>query len=154
MNRRLRAVLSRLAQALPVILGVVLVSFLLTRALPGDPAAYFAGDAADAASIEETRVKLGLDRSMPEQFGLYVVQLAQGDLGQSLTTGQPVVEELARRWDIPMTQTVAMGDGANDLKMMGVAALGVAFEAKPVVNAQADVAIRYSGLDALLTYLQ
>lgn len=97
MNRRLRAVLSRLAQALPVILGVVLVSFLLTRALPGDPAAYFAGDAADAASIEETRVKLGLDRSMPEQFGLYVVQLAQGDLGQSLTTGQPVVEELARR---------------------------------------------------------
>jgi len=97
MNRRLRAVLSRLAQALPVILGVVLVSFLLTRALPGDPAAYFAGDAADAASIEETRVKLGLDRSMPEQFGLYVLQLAQGDLGQSLTTGQPVVEELARR---------------------------------------------------------
>ncbi|SFJ15837.1 ABC transporter permease [Albimonas pacifica] len=97
MNRRLRAVLARLAQALPVILGVVLVSFLLTRALPGDPAAYFAGDAADAASIEETRVKLGLDRSMPEQFGLYVLQLAQGDLGQSLTTGQPVVEELARR---------------------------------------------------------
>ena len=97
MSRRLRAVLSRLAQALPVILGVVLVSFLLTRALPGDPAAYFAGDAADAASIEETRVKLGLDRSMPEQFGLYVLQLAQGDLGQSLTTGQPVVEELARR---------------------------------------------------------
>ena len=97
MSRRLRAVLSRLAQALPVILGVVLVSFLLTRALPGDPAAYFAGDAADAASIEETRVKLGLDRSMPEQFGLYVLQLAQGVLGQSLTTGQPVVEELARR---------------------------------------------------------
>ncbi|WP_339949202.1 ABC transporter permease [uncultured Albimonas sp.] len=97
MNRRLRAVLARLAQALPVILGVVLVSFLLTRALPGDPAAYFAGDAADAASIEATRVKLGLDRSMPEQFGLYVWQLVQGDLGQSLTTGQPVIEELSRR---------------------------------------------------------
>ena len=64
------------------------------------------------------------------------------------------VQELARHWDIPMNQTVAMGDGANDLKMMDVAALGVAFEAKPVVNAQADVAIRYSGLDVLLTYLQ
>ncbi|MDF2235011.1 ABC transporter permease [Albimonas sp. CAU 1670] len=88
---------ARLLQALPVIFGVVLVSFLLTRALPGDPAAYFAGDAADAASIEETRAKLGLDRSMPEQFGLYVVQLAQGDLGQSLSTGQPVADELARR---------------------------------------------------------
>ena len=88
-----------------MILGVVLVSFLLTRALPGDPAAYFAGDAADAASIEETRVKLGLDRSMPEQFGLYVVQLAQGDLGQSLTTGQPVVEELARRLPASLAAT-------------------------------------------------
>lgn len=97
MPRRLRAVSARLLQALPVIFGVVLVSFLLTRALPGDPAAYFAGDAADAASIEETRAKLGLDRSMPEQFGLYVVQLAQGDLGQSLSTGQPVMDELARR---------------------------------------------------------
>ena len=97
MNRRLRAVGARLAQALPVIFGVVLVSFLLTRALPGDPAAYFAGEAADPASIEETRAKLGLDRSMPEQFGLYVMQLAQGDLGQSLSTGQPVVDELARR---------------------------------------------------------
>ena len=97
MSPRLRAVLMRLAQALPVIFGVILVSFLLTRALPGDPAAYFAGDAADAASIAETRAKLGLDRSMVEQFGVYLLQLAQGDLGQSLSTGQPVVEELARR---------------------------------------------------------
>ncbi len=63
------------------------------------------------------------------------------------------VKALAAQWDIPMHQTVAMGDGANDLKMMDVAALGVAFEAKPIVNAQADAAIRYSGLDAMLAYL-
>lgn len=87
----------RLAQAIPVILGVVLVSFILTRALPGDPAAYFAGDAATPESIEATRVKLGLDKSMPEQFALYLWDLARGDLGQSLSTGQPVLAELAKR---------------------------------------------------------
>ena len=100
--------------------------------------------------------RLGLDASRAN-----VLEAEDGKLTGRVVGGivdaqvkAETVEELARRWDIPMTQTVAMGDGANDLKMMGVAALGVAFEAKPVVNAQADVAIRYSGLDALLTYLQ
>lgn len=94
---RTKAVAWRLAQALPVIFGVVLVSFLLTRALPGDPAAYFAGDAATPESIAEVRAELGLDRSMPEQFLIYLGDLAQGDLGVSLSTGQPVTTELARR---------------------------------------------------------
>ena len=97
MPSRLRAVLMRLAQAIPVVLGVVLVSFLLTRALPGDPAAYFAGDAATPESIAATRAKLGLDRSMPEQFLRYCGDLLRGDLGQSLSTGQPVLQELTRR---------------------------------------------------------
>ncbi|MBR28431.1 MAG: peptide ABC transporter permease [Rhodobacteraceae bacterium] len=97
MPSRLRAVLMRLAQAIPVVLGVVLVSFLLTRALPGDPAAYFAGDAATPESIAATRAKLGLDRSMPEQFLRYCGDLLRGDLGQSLSTGQPVLHELTRR---------------------------------------------------------
>ncbi|SDX41336.1 peptide/nickel transport system permease protein [Albimonas donghaensis] len=87
----------RLAQAIPVVLGVVLVSFLLTRALPGDPAAYFAGDAATPESIAATRAKLGLDKSMPEQFLRYCGDLLRGDLGQSLSTGQPVLDELTRR---------------------------------------------------------
>ena len=47
---------------------MVIVTFLLTRALPGDPAAYFAGPAATKEAIEEIRVKLGLDKSLPEQF--------------------------------------------------------------------------------------
>ena len=100
--------------------------------------------------------RLGLDASranvLEEEDGKLTGRVV-GDIVDAQVKAE-TVEELARRWDIPMTQTVAMGDGANDLKMMGVAALGIAFEAKPVVNAQANVAIRYSGLDALLTYLQ
>ncbi len=97
MAGRLKTILSRVAQAAPVVVGVVIVTFVLTRALPGDPAVYFAGAAADEASIAEIRTALGLDKSLPEQFVLYVGDLLRGDLGESISTGQPVVTELARR---------------------------------------------------------
>jgi len=90
-------VLLRIAQAVPVVVGVVVISFILTRALPGDPAVYFAGAAADETSIAEVRKSLGLDKSMPEQFLVYVKNLSVGDLGQSISTGQPVASDLASR---------------------------------------------------------
>jgi dipeptide transport system permease protein len=90
-------VFKRLLMAVPSLIGVVIVTFLLTRALPGDPAAYFAGPAATREAVEEVRVKLGLDKSLPEQFVRYVRDLARGDLGASLTTGQPVVTEIRNR---------------------------------------------------------
>ena len=94
---RLLAVSSRLGQALPALFGVIVVTFLLTRALPGDPAAYFAGPAADEKSIAQIRAALGLDRPLPEQFWLYLMDLVAGELGQSISTGQPVAAELIRR---------------------------------------------------------
>ncbi|MBL0710264.1 MAG: phosphoserine phosphatase SerB [Colwellia sp.] len=60
---------------------------------------------------------------------------------------------LAEKYQIPASQTVAMGDGANDLIMMKAAAFGVAFHAKPIVLAQADSAINQQGLDCLLHWL-
>ncbi|MFT5894419.1 MAG: peptide/nickel transport system permease protein [bacterium] len=94
---RVRAVVMRCAQSIPVVIGVVVISFLLTRALPGDPAVYFAGVAADEASIEQTRVALGLDKPLIQQFFVYVGNLLQGDLGQSMTSGQAVASDLANR---------------------------------------------------------
>ena len=87
----------RLATALPSLVGVVIVTFLLTRVLPGDPAAYFAGPAANAEAVEQIRVQLGLDRPLYEQFASYIGDLATGDLGDSLTTGQPVVTDILLR---------------------------------------------------------
>lgn len=87
----------RCLQSIPVVVGVVVISFLLTRALPGDPAVYFAGVAADEASIEQTRVSMGLDKPLVQQFFIYVSDLLQGDLGQSMTSGQPVATDLANR---------------------------------------------------------
>ncbi|MBL8345748.1 MAG: ABC transporter permease [Rubrivivax sp.] len=93
----LRIVLRRLLAALPNIAGVVVITFLLTRAIPGDPAAYFAGAAATQEAVEQVRRQLGLDRSLLEQFFRYIADLARGDFGLSLTTGQPVLQELLAR---------------------------------------------------------
>src|SRR5258707_13033259 len=89
--------LKRMLMAVPSLIGVVIVTFLLTRALPGDPAAYFAGPAATQEAIEQIRVKLGLDKPLIVQFGRYVGDLAHGDLGTSLTTAQPVATEIRAR---------------------------------------------------------
>ena len=87
----------RLLTTIPTLVGVVVVTFLLTRILPGDPAAFFAGPTADPAAIEEIRVSLGLDKSLPEQFAAYVGDLVTGNLGTALSTGQPVIDEIAAR---------------------------------------------------------
>ena len=97
MATRWLPILWRLVQTIPVVIGVVIISFVLTRALPGDPAVQFAGQMATPESIEQVRVALGLDKSLPEQFLIYCKALLQGDLGQSIATGRPVLTDLATR---------------------------------------------------------
>jgi ABC-type dipeptide/oligopeptide/nickel transport system permease component len=93
----LKTIGRRLLSALPNLAGVVVITFLLTRALPGDPAAFFAGGAATQEAVEQVRVQLGLDKTLPEQFFRYLADLARGDLGLSVSTGQPVAQELLTR---------------------------------------------------------
>src|SRR5439155_1686442 len=78
----------RLMFAIPSLIGVVIVTFLLTRALPGDPAAYFAGPAATKEAVEQIRKKLGFDKPLIEQFFRYTADLAHGDFGNSLPTAR------------------------------------------------------------------
>ncbi|HET7491612.1 MAG TPA: ABC transporter permease [Bradyrhizobium sp.] len=90
-------ILKRLTTVIPTLIGVVIVTFLLTRVLPGDPAVYFAGPAATPQSIAEIRKSLGLDRPLPDQFLRYVGDLAHGNFGNSLSTGRPVAAEISSR---------------------------------------------------------
>ncbi|WP_371188516.1 phosphoserine phosphatase SerB [Thalassotalea maritima] len=76
-----------------------------------------------------------------------------GDITDAKVKADTLVK-LAKQYQIPNVQTVAMGDGANDLQMMQAAHLGVAFEAKPIVLKQASAAINITGLDTLLHYLK
>jgi len=93
----LLTIAKRLITVIPTLIGVVVVTFLLTRVLPGDPAVYFAGPAATPQSIAEIRKTLGLDRPLPDQFVRYVNDLAHGNFGNSLSTGQPVATEISSR---------------------------------------------------------
>jgi peptide/nickel transport system permease protein len=93
----LTIILNRAATVVPTLIGVIVVTFLLTRVLPGDPAVYFAGPAATPQSIAEVRKSLGLDKPLPEQFARYVDDLAHGNLGNSLATGRPVLAEITSR---------------------------------------------------------
>jgi ABC-type dipeptide/oligopeptide/nickel transport system permease component len=101
----LMTIVKRLLAALPSVVGVIIVTFLLTRALPGDPAAYFAGPSATVEAIDQVREKMGLNASLPQQFLRYVRDLARGDWGSSLSTGQPVLTELRQRLPASLEMT-------------------------------------------------
>jgi peptide/nickel transport system permease protein len=93
-----RRVGQRLLSSIPALLGVVIVTFILMRVLPGDPAVFFAsGPNAGKAEIEEVRHTMGLDKPVPMQLVLYLKDVATGNLGNSMTTGQPVVRDMRRR---------------------------------------------------------
>lgn len=105
--KTLLTILRRCLSAAPSLAGVVVVTFLLARALPGDPAAYYAGPSANAASVAQIRAQLGLDRSLLAQFLDYVSRLAHGDLGLSISSGQSVLSDLATRLPASMELTAA-----------------------------------------------
>ncbi|MEY2808530.1 MAG: Glutathione transport system permease protein GsiC [Pseudomonadota bacterium] len=99
--------LRRLAALLPVLLVVSLVVFLILRLAPGDPAAVIAGNSATNEEIDKIRNQLGLDRSIPVQYGIWVGRVLQGDLGYSFYLNKPVTALIAQR--IEPTLALAMG---------------------------------------------
>ena len=90
----LRFIQRRLILAIPVLIGVTILTFILTNLLPGDPARALAGHYATADQIEATRERLGLNKPIYEQYARYMIRLFQGDLGVSITSRAPVIHEL------------------------------------------------------------
>ena len=90
-------IVRRLLATLPVLLIVAVLVFLLLRLTPGDPAAILAGDAASSEQIAAIRASLGLDRSMPVQFGIWIGNLARGELGQSYFYKMQVTQLIGQR---------------------------------------------------------
>ena len=93
-----RYIFRRILSTIPTIFGALVIMFLLTRILPGDPALMVLGPAhASPENIENMRRLMGLDHSIPVQFIRYLGQLMRGDLGFSWHTGNPVIQELLMR---------------------------------------------------------
>jgi peptide/nickel transport system permease protein len=89
---------SRIAMAIPTLLIVAVSVFVLIRLIPGDPAQLLLGDLATPASLAELRARLGLDRSLPAQFGIWFGHVLQGDLGTSINSGQDVLSLVTDRF--------------------------------------------------------
>ncbi|MEX2236160.1 MAG: ABC transporter permease [Dehalococcoidia bacterium] len=87
----------RLLFVVPQAIGISVVTFVLVRVLPGDPALVLLGTNATESSIQAVEERLGLDKPLYEQYWLYIKDVAQGDLGTSLITGNPVREDLLDR---------------------------------------------------------
>ena len=84
--------------AIPTLIMVGVTVFILVRIIPGDPASLMLGDVGDAAALAALRERLGLDRSLPEQFVIWAGLLLQGDMGTSIATGQPVLQTIISRF--------------------------------------------------------
>jgi peptide/nickel transport system permease protein len=79
---------------LPTIFGILVISFILSRAIPSDPAAVIAGDLATPETVSALRAEMGLDKPALEQFLDYCYSILQGDFGISLFSGNPVGQDI------------------------------------------------------------
>lgn len=102
-----RYILRRVLLALPALFGLVILTFVLSRVVPGDPAATLAGDAATPAQLADIRARYGLDRPILEQAVIHVRQVLTGDFGRSIFSGRPVAEEIAQRLPATLELTFA-----------------------------------------------
>lgn len=91
----------RLFLVLPVLVGILLVTFIITRLVPGDPCYVMLGEHATEESCREFRARFGLDQSIPEQFIRYAANISQGDFGNSLKDRRPITLIISER--LPMT---------------------------------------------------
>jgi peptide/nickel transport system permease protein len=88
----------RLIAAIPVLLGLSLIVFLIMAMIPGDPATAILGSYATPENVERLNRSLGLDRSLPEQYFIWLGNLLQGDLGRSYALNRPVLDEVLERF--------------------------------------------------------
>jgi ABC-type dipeptide/oligopeptide/nickel transport system permease component len=114
-------VIRRLILTLPVVLGVATLVFSLIHLVPGDPVQAILGESASPDDIAELRGRLGLDRPLLVQYGRFLKGLAQGDLGTSLRTNQPVTAAIAER----LPATFELGWAAMVLAIIFAIPLGV-----------------------------
>jgi peptide/nickel transport system permease protein len=118
----LHYVARRLVAAVPTLLGVSVVVFMMVRLLPGDPARIVAGLLATESEVEHIRHQLGLDQPAPAQYATFLTRLLHFDLGTSVRSGQPVTSEVLARlpWTIELAVTsiavaAALGIGGGML---------------------------------------
>lgn len=101
-----RFLVQRTLSAIPVIFGILLITFFLTRSIPGDPCTAILGERATEEDCNRFFDRYGLDEPLPTQFMIYLGNVAQGDLGSSFQRGRPVTDMLIERLPVTIELTV------------------------------------------------
>lgn len=101
-----RFIIQRLLSTIPVLLGIVLITFVLTRSIPGDPCRSILGERATDQVCDAFITRYGLDQPILNQFGIYLGNVLRGDLGNSFQRGRPVTELLIERLPVTIELTV------------------------------------------------
>ncbi|WP_158734969.1 nickel ABC transporter permease [Alteribacillus sp. YIM 98480] len=91
-------IIRRILQTVPVLLGVTILVFFMMHLIPGDPAQVIAGEAANEEQVEQMRERLGLNDPLYVQYGTYLMNALQGDLGDSIRSGREVTAEVSSRF--------------------------------------------------------
>jgi ABC-type dipeptide/oligopeptide/nickel transport system permease component len=91
-------IVRRLLLAIPTLIGVLIVTFLLLYVAPGDPVQEMVGERADSATVAQLRRELRLDEPLPVQFAHYAGGVIQGDLGRSYITRRPIMRDIMERF--------------------------------------------------------
>lgn len=102
----LSMVANRLLWFVPTLVGLLAIVFVLSRVIPVDPAVLAAGENASVAQVQQVRERFGFDKPLPVQFANYLRDIAQGNLGTSLFTQQPIVDDLASRLPATLELTI------------------------------------------------
>ena len=100
-------VINRVALTLPVLVGVSILVFAMSHLVPGDPVSVMLGERATAADVARLRSQLGLDRPLYVQYVDFATRAIQGDLGTSIRTGRPVLQEIVEQFPATLTLTIA-----------------------------------------------
>ncbi len=103
----LQFITRRIILLLPVLIGIVFVTFVIVRAIPGDPCKAMLGEKVTKQKCDAFRVRYGLNDNYFVQFGRYLINMAQGDLGTSIRFSRPVSEIVAER--LPLTIELTIG---------------------------------------------
>jgi len=99
--------LKRALWFLPTVVGLIIITFIISRIIPADPVALVAGDTATPAQVAALRAKLGLDQPLPMQLLNYFEGLLRGDFGRSLFTTRPIADDLMHRLPATIELTLA-----------------------------------------------
>jgi peptide/nickel transport system permease protein len=130
-------IIKRLLSAIPVLLGISIIVFLIMAMIPGDPATAILGSYATPENVEKLNRDLGLDKPLIQRYFIWLMNLMQGDFGRSFALNRDVLDEVLERFSATL---VLAGTSFFLCSMMGIAA-GVISAAR-----------QYSGVDKLITF--